>query len=157
VKIEVKDSLPAQTQGAAKPTTSFNVAGSVAKAGTIDLAKLNAMKQSTVSITAGSVTTVYGGVLLSDFLQDAGIKLDVNKKNDILTKGIVGVGSDGYAALIVGGETDAKFGNLQILIATTKDGQPLGDQDGFARIVVPGDGRAGRYVSNLTRIEVVEL
>ncbi len=157
VKIEVKDSLPAQTQGVAKPTTSFNMAGAVAKPGAVDLTKLNSLKQTSVSITANGTTTVFGGVLLSDLLQDAGIKIDVNKKNDMLTKGIVGVGSDGYASLIVGGEIDAKFGNLQMLIATSKDGQPLADSDGFARIVVPGDGRAGRYVSNLMRIEVVEL
>src|SRR5262249_14412213 len=118
---------------------------------------LQSMPQTTVTVDSGGTKSTYGGVLLNDLLQASGIKLDANKKNDILTKGIVGVGSDGYTSLVVGGEVDPKFGNVQVLVAITKDGQPLGDADGFARIVVPGDIAAGRYVSNLKSIQVVQL
>jgi hypothetical protein len=39
------------------------------------------------------------------------------------------------------------------MVAYAIGGQSLGD-DGFARIVVPGDKEGGRFVSNIATIEV---
>lgn len=51
------------------------------------------------------------------------------------------------------GELDPAFGHQPDLIAYEFNGQGLGSQ-GFARLVVPGDDKAGRYVSNLISLEV---
>jgi hypothetical protein len=39
------------------------------------------------------------------------------------------------------------------MVAYAAGGQPLG-QDGFARIVAPGDKAGGRFVSNVVNIDV---
>jgi hypothetical protein len=39
------------------------------------------------------------------------------------------------------------------MIAYAQDGQPLG-QDGFAKIIAPGDKMGGRFVSNIAKIEI---
>lgn len=96
------------------------------------------------------------GVLLSDLLTAAQLQLK-QKKNDFLHKAIVATGSDGYSCVIVDGEIQANFGNVQVLVAYSMNGQPLPASDGFARIVVPGDQRMGRFVSNLVELQVVEL
>lgn len=161
--IEVKDVGAVPVAGERKTTTSFEVTGLVDKGGMFDAATLGALKQTTVTVetkdASGAVTgkAVYGGVLLNDLLTATAVKLNDKAKNDILGIGIVGIGADGYSSLIAGGEVDPKFANQQILIATSKDGQPLAAVEGFARIVVPGDLGAGRYVSNLAKLEVVRL
>ena len=46
------------------------------------------------------------------------------------------------------------FGGADDFIAYEENGSLLGS-DGFARIVVPGDLRGGRYVSNLVSLDVL--
>jgi hypothetical protein len=44
-------------------------------------------------------------------------------------------------------------GGQQMMIAFADgNGQPLGADEGMARLVVPGDKAGGRFVSNITRI-----
>ncbi len=130
---------------------SFVLAGQVVHPGSFDITSLNAMTQTSVTPTAG---TTYTGVSLWSFLLSAGIITDPLVKNDLLGKYLVATGSDGYKALIALGEISPNFGNQQDLIATQVNGGGLGT-NGFARLVIPGDTKAGRYVSNLVGLEVL--
>ena len=66
-------------------------------------------------------------------------------------------GADGYQVVFGWGDLDPDFGAAPILLAYTRDGQPMGDRQGMARLVVPGDKRGGRHVNRLTRIEVRDI
>ncbi len=126
------------------------VDGAVVHAASFDLAALKALPVTTE--TVGGVT--YTGVSVWDLLNGkAGIITDPAVKNDILDKYVVATGSDGYKALLSMGEIDPAFGNQPDLIAYAADGQPL-DANGFARLVVPNDAKAGRWVSNLVDLQV---
>ena len=48
----------------------------------------------------------------------------------------------------------AEPGELRIVFNSDRDGQPMGDKSGMARLVVPGDKRGGRYVSTVKSIEL---
>lgn len=162
VKIEVKDAGDPPQMGTRKVSTTFMLGGLVNTPGVYTLDTLKALKQTQATVDekdaqGNAVKTTYSGVLLNDLLLSAGLKLDASAKNANLRAGIVAVGSDGYSALIVDGEIDPKFGNVPILVATGKNGQPLADSDGFARLVVPGDNAQGRYVSNLVTLNVVSF
>lgn len=146
-QVAVTSPGPVPTLGAGTPSSAFYLDGQVMHPAKYDLAALKSLP----TAQAGS----YSGVLLNDLLNQAGIVLD-KKKNGILRLGVVAVGSDGYSALIVGGEIAPKFGNVQVLVAYSTNGQLL-SSDGFARIVVPGDQAMGRFVSNLTELQVVAL
>jgi hypothetical protein len=39
-------------------------------------------------------------------------------------------------------------------LAYSTDGKPMGDKQGMARLVVPGDNRGGRYDSTVARVDV---
>ncbi len=130
---------------------SFTLAGQITNPGTFNLAALQAMAQTSVTPTAGNT---YTGVSLWTFLQNAGLITNPLVKNDILGKYLVATGSDGYRAVIALGEIAPSFGNLQDLIAIDLNGGGLGT-NGFARLVIPGDTKAGRYVSNLVGLEVL--
>lgn len=158
-KIELRDvgTNPAVTSDR-KPTTSVAVSGLIKNAGDLDAAKLGAMKQSTATVKdASGASITYGGVLLSDLVTAVVPTLDDKRKNDQLGFGVLGIGSNGYSALVVGGEWDTKFANAPILIATSQDGKPLAATDGFARLVVPNDAGTSRFISNLSKLEVIRL
>ncbi|MEX5219213.1 MAG: molybdopterin-dependent oxidoreductase [Nitrospira sp.] len=103
------------------------------------------------STVSGSFT----GVPLWTLLSNAGLITDPNVRNDLLGKYLVATGSDGYKAVIALGEIAPRFGNQNTLVAYSFNGQGLGN-DGFARLVLPGDAFGGRYVSNLIGLEVFD-
>ncbi len=102
--------------------------------------------------------STYTGALLWNVLGLAGIQLDSSIKNDILRKVITVTGSDGYQVAFSAGELSPMFGNEPILVAyADTDGQlGAGGADGFARLVVPGDIAGGRYVSNISNLNVFD-
>ena len=135
-----------------QPSSALYVVGTVNNPAKYDLAALQALKTTQVTVQGNT----YSGVLLYDLLQEVGVQT-ANKKNDFLHKGIAVIGSDGYSCVLADGEIQPRFGNEQILIAFTLNGKPLAEGDGFARLVVPSDSKMGRFVSNLVEIQVVEL
>jgi len=103
----------------------------------------------------GKTEKTYTGIPLIDLLTVAGVKTNSKQKNDILTKYVAVQASDCYAAVVALGEILANFEGKKVLVAYEDgDGQPL-TTDGMARLVVPGDAAGGRYVSNVTRINVL--
>ena len=131
-------------------STQLTVSGAVLRPGSYDLAALQALP--VVTRTVG--TSVYTGVSLWDFLNTTvGLKTNPAVKNDSLGLYAVATGSDGYKAVFSMGELDPSFGNQPDLIAYALGGVAL-TTNGFARVVVPNDVKAGRYVSNLISIEV---
>lgn len=63
------------------------------------------------------------------------------------------VGADGYAALVAYGEVSPDVGNTGLLVALAEDGAALQRP----RLVVPGDVKGGRYVSDLVELRVVRV
>lgn len=100
-----------------------------------------------------SVTTTFTGVLLWDLLGNAQPNFNADVRNDKLSTYLVATGVDGYQAVIAWGEIDPEFGNQPVLVAFDENGAPLTD-NGPLRLIVPGDARGGRYVSNLASISL---
>ena len=59
-------------------------------------------------------------------------------------------GRDGYTVALSIAELDPSLEGKQVLIATARDGKPLGGLE----LIVPGDKRAARQVHDLLAIEV---
>ena len=121
-----------------------------------DLAALNTWTMPVVFAAGQQVqSATFTGPSLLDVIQAAGGPVfDASRNNDLLRKYIVATGADGYAVVLARGEIDPEFAAEPILVAFQRDGQPLGDGQGMARLVVPGDKRGGRHVNRLTHIEV---
>jgi len=153
-------SCPLQAACPGGVSTSFAVSGKVMNRAVFDLNGLEQFPPAQQNVTyfaAGSVVTEsFTGVLLWDLMNNSpvkGIVTNPNIKNDILHKVVIVTGTDCYQSVFGVGEFDPFFGGSQIMVAYAMDGQLLGD-DGFARIVVPGDKAGGRFVSNIASIEV---
>lgn len=106
-----------------------------------------------------SVTDTYTGVSLWNLIQDSGLLTNPAIKNDVLNFIVVATGSDGYRAVFSLGEIDPAFGNQPDIVAYADQAGQLGpnSSDGAMRIVVPGDVAGGRYVSNLTSLQVIDV
>ncbi len=143
-------------------SNQFVLSGAVVAPGVYGLADLQSLPATTLTATylaGGSpVTDTYTGVSLWTFLTSVGLVTNPANKNDILRKYVVAVGSDGYEAIFSLGEIAPQFGNEPDLIAYADTAGQLGinGTDGFARLVVPGDGAGGRYVSNLVALAVID-
>jgi hypothetical protein len=150
---------------AAAPTgglsTKFKIVGEVEQAKTFDLAQLKALPVATANVTYVAGTTVnraipFTGALLWDLLSNVGIVTDPAIRNDILRKIVVVIGADGYTAVFGVGEIHPNFGGAQILVVYGQNGTDSLGNDGFARIVAPGDKLGGRFVSNIIKIIVAD-
>jgi molybdate transport system substrate-binding protein len=110
-----------------------------------------------VSFQAGQGTTTAsftGTRLLNVFDAAGGAKLPNDTNNAKLRTTVMVTGADGYQVALGWGELDPEFGAAPILLAYAQDGKPLGDKQGMARLVVPGDKRGGRYVSTVKSIDI---
>ena len=150
--------------GAGGVSESLSLEGQVADPTIVTpetLASLNQSQTVAASYTsgAGQVTDTYTGVSLWNLIQDAGLLTDPSVKNDLLRFAVVATGSDGYRAVFSLGEIAPGSGNQPDLVAYADTAGQLGTggSDGAMRLVVPGDKAGGRYVSNLTSLQVIDV
>ena len=140
---------------------SVTIGGAVDAPSTDALADLQALPSQTIDVQylagTGPVMKTYTGVRLYDLLLAAQPQQDPAHKNDLLRDSILVTGSDGYQAVIAWGEIDPGFEDKAVLVAYADgSGQPLDASEGMARLVVPGDQKGGRYVSNVVSITVLK-
>ncbi|MBV9597803.1 MAG: molybdate ABC transporter substrate-binding protein [Chloroflexi bacterium] len=110
-----------------------------------------------VSFEAGQGTTTAsftGTRLLNVFEAAGGPRLPNDMNNAKLRTTVMVTGADGYQVALGWGELDPEFGAAPIMLAYLQDGKPMGDKQGMARLVVPGDKRGGRYVSTVKGIDI---
>lgn len=150
VNLDVRVSGSTQDATGGGAPTRFEVSGAVKQSMRFDLAALKNLP----SITQTVGTSTYTGVSLWNLLDQAvGIATNPAIKNDILGMYVVATGSDGYKSVFSMGELNPAFGNQPDMIAYAVNSEMLSG-NGFARLVVPNDVRAGRHVSNLVSLEV---
>lgn len=138
-------------------STAATVDGQVLNPLTLTVESLESdFSSQTVDVTFLSgeetVTTQFTGVPLWQVISAAQPNLNADVRNDRISTFIVVTASDGYQAVIAWGEIDPEFGNQPILVAYAEQGEPIADAQGPIRLIVPGDGRGGRYVSGVVNI-----
>ncbi len=133
-------------------TTSFTLTGDVLNPGVYDRERL----QSFPAQDRGVGSDVYTGASFWGVLNGAGIALNPNYHNDVLNKLVIATASDGYQATFSLGEIHPNFGGAgePHIVAYDINNEPL-TFNGFARMVSPDDARRGRFVSNLSNLQVV--
>ena len=149
--LDIRRATSTVVAGDDQPSTSFAVSGEVVRPGSFDLAALQALP----AVTGTVEDTTYKGVDLWTFLDGTvGLQTDPAAHNPALSMYAVATGSDGYKAVVSLGEIHPNFGNQPAIIAYEVNGAPL-DVNGFARLVLPRDIKAGRHVSRLIGLEVL--
>jgi molybdate transport system substrate-binding protein len=138
---------------------SFTVDGQILNPMTLTAEDLQAgYSPQTLDVTflngTETVSSQFTGVPLWQIISAAQPNLNADVPNDRISMFIVVTGSDGYQAVIAWGEIDPEFGNEPILLAYAENVAPIADEQGTIRLVVPSDGRGGRYVQGVVNISL---
>lgn len=148
-RLEVRSSGSVGAGSGAAQSQAVQVLGAVRNTLRLDEAALRALPAVTQVVGGRRYTGVDLWALLSAV---AGIEADSASGANVQGMYLVATGADGYQALVSLAEISPELGNRRVLIAYRLDEQPLAR--GLARLVVAGDGKAGRSVSALEAIEV---
>ena len=98
----------------------------------------------------------YSGIALSTILTAAGAVADNKLHGKELLKTLRVTGADGYEVAFALAELDSSFAPRPIILADSRDGQPLPAEDGPWEIIVPGEKKPGRWVRHVAALRVVE-
>lgn len=99
----------------------------------------------------------YEGALLHDVLTKAGFDFGNGLRGKQLSAYVVAVAGDGYQVVFALAEFDPTVVDSEIIVADKREGQPLANNEGPLRIIVPHDKRAARSLKMLREIDVVQL
>ncbi|MGA9494508.1 MAG: carboxypeptidase regulatory-like domain-containing protein [Terriglobales bacterium] len=105
----------------------------------------------TVHNSHANATETYSGVPLATLLAKVNAPIGNEFHEEALTSYLLASGSDGYSVLLSLAEVDPTFHEGQVLVADTRDGQPLGKSGPF-ELIVSDDKRPARWVHNLVSI-----
>jgi DMSO/TMAO reductase YedYZ molybdopterin-dependent catalytic subunit len=101
--------------------------------------------------------TTYEGVPLQEILKKAGIPFGRQMRGKDLAGYVLASAKDGYEIVFSLGELDPDLGGERVLVADKRDGKPLFEYQGPARLVLPADKAGARSVRMLEKLEVVKL
>lgn len=96
----------------------------------------------------------YRGVPLSTVLEKAGVTLGAEVRGAAAARYLIVTAADNYAALLSVPEVDPFFTDELVLLGETLNGELLATANGPLQLVVPGDKRRRRWVSQVVRVEV---
>ena len=132
--------------------------GAAATSATYKLADLQAMPQRTVIVHNGhsNVDETYTGVGLDTLLAKAGITLENGGQKRVLHSYVKAEGTDKYFVLYAAAEFEPTFHTTESIVALTLNGKLLTD-DGQFKLIVQGDKKPARWVTNLNGLTVVTL
>jgi hypothetical protein len=99
---------------------------------------------------------VYSGTPLAEVLKAGGLPLDSDMAaiRETVAMTVLVAAIDGYRAAFSFAELEPELADRIILLADTKDGQPLSPHEGPFRIVVPGEKRPVRWVRQVSAVTV---
>jgi hypothetical protein len=122
----------------------------------VDASVLASLPRRSVDASDHGTPARWEGVDVADLLRKAGAPLDKALRGDNLAKCVLFSAADGYRVVFALAEFDAAFGNSGALLADTRDGKPLAAGEGPYRLVVPREQRAGRWIRQLTRVDLLD-
>lgn len=145
--------LTATLSGQAQP--SIDVIGLDGAKITVLFAGLD--RKTVVTADTAGIKTTHEGVQMRDVLAKAGVPMGSGIKGRGLARVVIATAADDYKVAFAIAEVEADFNDHVILIADTRNGQPLLPDSGPLQIVVPQDKRAARWIRQVITLEVRQL
>lgn len=96
----------------------------------------------------------YAGVLVATVLTKADVTLGASLKGKLLANSLVVEAADKYRVVFSLPEIDPAWTDNVVLLATSRNGEPLDTAHGPFQIVVPGEKRHSRWVKQVARLAV---
>jgi DMSO/TMAO reductase YedYZ molybdopterin-dependent catalytic subunit len=133
------------------------VTGEVKSELKLTLAEVEAMTNSTVSVTEREGSSKYEGIFVHQVLSRAGVSLGEGLRGDALRLCVLVKAADGYRAAFALAELDPGMSEKKVLLAFRRDGKELDAEAGPLRLVIADEKRHSRWVRRVTELEVVRI
>jgi DMSO/TMAO reductase YedYZ molybdopterin-dependent catalytic subunit len=141
---------------AAEPV--LGISGEIKEPLKLSLADLKAMPLVKVRATdRDGHAAEYEGVSLGEILRRAGAPEGDALRGEALRLCVLVKAADGYQVAFSLAELDPNFTDKQVVLVFRKDGKELDAETGPLRIVVPDEKRHGRWVRQVTGLEIIRL
>jgi DMSO/TMAO reductase YedYZ molybdopterin-dependent catalytic subunit len=149
--------LAARTSRAAE-IMALSVTGQVKTQLNLTVAELKTMPGAKANAKDYDRTTAsYEGVALHEILRRAGVPQGESLRGEALGLCVLVKGADGYKVAFALAELDPLFTDRQVLLAYRRNGAELDVKAGPLRLVIPDEKRHGRWVRQVTEMEVVRV
>ena len=121
-----------------------------------ELNKLSRVQTRTTDRRDPSREIIYSGIPLEEVLKAGGFMRDSGMacSREIMTTTVLVEAADGYQTAFSLAELDSELTDRVILLADTKDSQPLGLREGPFRIIVCGEKPLARWVCQVKAMTV---
>jgi DMSO/TMAO reductase YedYZ molybdopterin-dependent catalytic subunit len=147
--------LLAASQGA---EVVISVTGQVKTPTKLTMTELKAMPS--VKVTAedhDGTTAVYEGIPLADILRRAGAPQGESVRGEALQLCVLVKATDGYQVAFSLAELDPLFTDRKVILAYLRNGLELDAKAGPLRLVIPDEKRQGRWVRQVTELEIIRV
>ncbi len=146
-----------ESDATAAAAARIELAGAFSTPFVFDANSMATMTRVKVTGNDHGVPASWEGVRFHDLLLRAGAPLGDKLRGRATALVVLISAADGYRSAFALAEFDAAFGNLEAVLADTRDGKPLGPAEGPFRLVLPTDARQARAVRQITRVELIDL
>lgn len=131
------------------------IGGEVGRPLVLDAAALATLPRSSVRASAHGVDGEWTGVPLIEVLRAAGAPVGDALRGPNLQLYVRVSAADGYRVVYALAELDPKFRDDGVILADRRDGQPIAGDEGPFRLIAPREARPGRWVRQVTAIDVL--
>ncbi len=145
----------AKSESESAPSVIF--AGAFKSPMTFDRAQLVTLPREQVEGDDHGTKASWDGVRMLELLRKAGAPMDRALRGPNLAKVVLVTAADGYRVAFALADFDPAFGNSPAILADTRDGQLLDEKEGPFRLVIADEQRAGRWVRQVIRVELIDV
>ncbi len=121
----------------------------------LDREMLRHLPQSSVEADDHGTPGRWSGVPLIEILRNIGAPLGTALRGKNMDIYVLVSARDGYRAVYALAEFDPAFGNSRALLAHSRDGKALSQEEGPFRMVMPEEKRQARWVRQVERIQLL--
>jgi len=141
---------------AQQPGASLKVVSLDGQATTLRADRLRALPQLEIRAPGrGDTVDVFRGPGLRAILTLVGAPTGRDFRGANMTLVVVAESADGYKVVYSLAELDEQFGARPAIVAITRDGRPLPDQDGPLEIVIAGEQHHARWIRQLASLRLI--
>lgn len=143
----------APVAAAAAPVVTLG--GEVSKPLHLDAAALAKLPHVAVDGDDHGTRGHWEGVRLIDLLHEAGLPTGEAMRGKAMSLYVRIGAADGYRAVYALAELDKSFRDGEVILADRREGKPLDAKEGPFRVIAPSEKRPGRWVRQVTSIDVL--
>jgi DMSO/TMAO reductase YedYZ molybdopterin-dependent catalytic subunit len=137
---------------------TLTVTGEVKTPLKFTMTQIKALSSTQVTVKDHNGSTVtYTGIFLADILHQAGVPQGEALRGHALQLCVLAKAADGYQATFSLAELDPLFTDKKAILAYLRDGRPLDNNAGPLRIIIPDEKRQGRWVRQVTGLEIIKV